>query len=745
MSRLNDIEKLRGWCHKVLPLVYDDSLSYYEVLCKVRAKINEVIDLTAEQNDVIEEAVQEITDWETTTDEKYNEFVAQMDSNFDTFKSQINSEVDTFEGNVTQAITTFESTVNGTVTAYKNEIDASELQYKNQMQALYDEFLNDYLQTLGVVQTYGVSQTDVMSQKVVSEGLLKSAHTTKIVTSTGTTATATTKTAQFYAMAEPHEVYGDIQRITINTSATVNDDVDLIVFVKVTGNTYKVVSVTNIGSITSGLNIIDVNIKTPNEPYYIGFSNNFPYAGTGTSMQYGFVTGTPSAGFTFQSNLASTAKFSFEVYVNTSEYIKEIANTAIQAETTAENALSEVVPLKNASPITTVLENLNALSFSSSQPNSMYIFGTYNRKCAYSLKFKLYQAMTFYIFIIDATTRKIVYRIDIQGSAGWNEKYFVYQDMPKSYYIGISGDPNGIIYNATGTMPYRFASGLETVRNVGDVVSFGSVANAEFNISLKQIPSPYSLEYLTEEPTEPLENKIIFLAGDSRSSTDYTFYGTTLTAKTKAQVLIKGASGRNAAYNASNTYFATIVPHDFSIWIVGGNDTGASNSVGTFSATSPNGIAGEPVVQETDISEDYDGTYFIQAIDHIIRKYKSLYYDFKTINDGHKYRMIMCTDLPQNRNDASSAWSQRANWERKVNAIIEACQKNNIPYLDLYHECAFDMSKEPYWTSPTDFVTDNGIYFMDGLHPNRYGIDIITSLEVQEMKKFISINPYPAV
>ena len=138
MSRLNDIEKLRGWCHKVLPLVYDDSLSYYEVLCKVRAKINEVIDLTAEQNDVIEEAVQEITDWETTTDEKYNEFVAQMDSNFDTFKSQINSEVDTFEGNVTQAITTFESTVNGTVTAYKNEIDASELQYKNQMQALYD-------------------------------------------------------------------------------------------------------------------------------------------------------------------------------------------------------------------------------------------------------------------------------------------------------------------------------------------------------------------------------------------------------------------------------------------------------------------------------------------------------------------------------------------------------------------------------------------------------------------------------
>lgn len=33
----------RYWCYKILPLVYDDSLSYYELLCKVIAKLNEVI------------------------------------------------------------------------------------------------------------------------------------------------------------------------------------------------------------------------------------------------------------------------------------------------------------------------------------------------------------------------------------------------------------------------------------------------------------------------------------------------------------------------------------------------------------------------------------------------------------------------------------------------------------------------------------------------------------------------------
>lgn len=31
------------WCQKVLPLVYDDSLSYYEVLCKVVTYINNLI------------------------------------------------------------------------------------------------------------------------------------------------------------------------------------------------------------------------------------------------------------------------------------------------------------------------------------------------------------------------------------------------------------------------------------------------------------------------------------------------------------------------------------------------------------------------------------------------------------------------------------------------------------------------------------------------------------------------------
>lgn len=38
-----NIESFRFWCQKILPLVYDDSLSYYEVLCKIHDYLNKVI------------------------------------------------------------------------------------------------------------------------------------------------------------------------------------------------------------------------------------------------------------------------------------------------------------------------------------------------------------------------------------------------------------------------------------------------------------------------------------------------------------------------------------------------------------------------------------------------------------------------------------------------------------------------------------------------------------------------------
>lgn len=65
------------WCQKVLPLVYDESLSYYEVLCKVVDYINNQIDDDSQIIDSIDELKKELSivqkwidDYDTTFAEK---------------------------------------------------------------------------------------------------------------------------------------------------------------------------------------------------------------------------------------------------------------------------------------------------------------------------------------------------------------------------------------------------------------------------------------------------------------------------------------------------------------------------------------------------------------------------------------------------------------------------------------------------------------------------------------------------
>ena len=62
------------WCQKVLPLVYDDSLSYYEVLCKMRDYINNLIDNDEKLADYTQELQNEIN--------TINQWIANFDTTY---------------------------------------------------------------------------------------------------------------------------------------------------------------------------------------------------------------------------------------------------------------------------------------------------------------------------------------------------------------------------------------------------------------------------------------------------------------------------------------------------------------------------------------------------------------------------------------------------------------------------------------------------------------------------------------
>ena len=53
----------RFWCQKLLPLVYDDSLSYYELLCKVVCKLNELAENQNNLSDEIKQVAQDLNDF----------------------------------------------------------------------------------------------------------------------------------------------------------------------------------------------------------------------------------------------------------------------------------------------------------------------------------------------------------------------------------------------------------------------------------------------------------------------------------------------------------------------------------------------------------------------------------------------------------------------------------------------------------------------------------------------------------
>ena len=85
---LGTISPFRYICQMVLPAVYDDSLSYYELLCKVIKKLNEVIELNNEQSEVYNELYQMFVQLK-------NEFDQFKESGFeDYYEEQIEAWVD---------------------------------------------------------------------------------------------------------------------------------------------------------------------------------------------------------------------------------------------------------------------------------------------------------------------------------------------------------------------------------------------------------------------------------------------------------------------------------------------------------------------------------------------------------------------------------------------------------------------------------------------------------------------------
>lgn len=139
------IDKVKFWCHKILPLVYDASLSYYEFLCKVCSKLNEVIDGT---NGLL-------ADWNTyknDIDKAFGEYTAGLDQKFEDLSDKMSADFLQYKVIVNDSIRAEFASQDRRLKAQDDKIAAQD----TKITAISDKvntFITEYNQTIAQIPT----------------------------------------------------------------------------------------------------------------------------------------------------------------------------------------------------------------------------------------------------------------------------------------------------------------------------------------------------------------------------------------------------------------------------------------------------------------------------------------------------------------------------------------------------------------------------------------------------------------
>lgn len=171
------------WLQKTQPLVYDDALSYYEVLCRVSAMLNQLIkqvnDLTDAQKKFIEDVTkllnQIINEWNSIVDQwnnivtKWNNIVTKWDSmkstwaqwsatwaqwvaTFAQWVATFAQWTETFN-NMVQNNNQFQADITNQFNSYKDEVNNIITNFENEVNEKIKDFVT--VEILEHVVTYG--------------------------------------------------------------------------------------------------------------------------------------------------------------------------------------------------------------------------------------------------------------------------------------------------------------------------------------------------------------------------------------------------------------------------------------------------------------------------------------------------------------------------------------------------------------------------------------------------------------
>lgn len=189
MIDFTKIPNIHYWTQRVLPCVFDESLSYVEKINKLEEEINKLIE---EYNKFGQNVVTEINTFEEETTNQINTFIQQITNEINTFKSDITNQLNTFETTITnrqnafetrilELTQEFETTINNDIATFKQTITTQQEQFEtrvnndiNTMQEVVNEIPNTVTtQVNAITQPWLVANVPSMVESSVANNVNK--------------------------------------------------------------------------------------------------------------------------------------------------------------------------------------------------------------------------------------------------------------------------------------------------------------------------------------------------------------------------------------------------------------------------------------------------------------------------------------------------------------------------------------------------------------------------------------------
>jgi archaellum component FlaC len=148
MIDFTKIPNIHYWTQRVLPCVFDESLSYVEKINKLEEEFNNLINdynkfgqnVVTEINTFEEETTNQINSFIQQVTDEINQFKADITSQLNTFKTDITNQQNNFESSITNQQNTFETTIRNLQKTFEDNITNRQTEFENNITTIVNNF-----------------------------------------------------------------------------------------------------------------------------------------------------------------------------------------------------------------------------------------------------------------------------------------------------------------------------------------------------------------------------------------------------------------------------------------------------------------------------------------------------------------------------------------------------------------------------------------------------------------------------